>query len=107
MRLTEQILTAETTVLGLLDDDRNWAVWRDFRDRRDHRPTLLAIHTPTKTLLAVYVRPRRLYPSEQPAIEWLPPGVLAVVWHPTMRADIRVWLTCPTTTPPGLLGGSR
>jgi hypothetical protein len=107
MRLTDHILTAEQAVLALLDDT-SWAVWRDTRDRRNpHRPTALAIHAPTSLVLAVYIRPRRLYPSELPDATWLPADVLPVVWWPAAAHEIRSWLTRPDRTPPGLIGGTR
>jgi len=107
MRLTDHILTAELTVLALLDDAPRWSVWRDTRDRRTpHHPTALAIHIPTRLVLAVYVRPRHVHPSERPDPSWLPADVLPVVWHPALRPQVRTWLAHPDTTPPGLIGAA-
>ena len=105
MRLTEQILDVEVIVASLLREaGHEWMVWHDGRSKRDpYRPTFLALHVPSRRILGVYPRPRRLAPSELPDASWLPASIEAVVWHPAMRPQIRAWLGHATGDAPGKL----
>lgn len=102
MRVTEQVLVTEVTISGLLADARSWIMWSDPRGKRDHQPAFVACHMPSRLVIAVFVRPRRLHPSEAPAVDWLPVGWLPCVWHPGLSAEIRAWLANPDgREPPG------
>lgn len=104
MRPTATILEAEQTIRALLADNKAWTTWHDDRTKRTRStPTLIAIHAPTRIGLAIYLRPRRLHPSENPDTTRLPAGLHPVVWHPALAPDIRAWLLQPTENPPGLL----
>jgi hypothetical protein len=104
MRITAAVIDAEVTVRGLFTDTPSWSVWTDDRTkRRPDTPNLIAAHHPDGTVLAVHVRPRRLYPSELPATRPAPAGALVVVWHPDMSSAIRQWLRSPAGAPPGLI----
>lgn len=108
MRITAQVLEVEAIIGELLRDVPGWTVWADVRGaRRQHRPTFLAVHTPTRRCVAVYCRPRRLYPSELPAVDWLPATIEPVVWFPGLRAEIRSWLTVAVGEPPGAVLTTR
>jgi hypothetical protein len=105
VRITERVLADEGTIAAVLADNPAWMVWGDIRDHRNpHHPTMLALHPPTGVTLAIYVRPRRVYPTETPDTSWLPPTLIPVVWYPALRPDIRAWLIRPDTTPPGSIG---
>ena len=105
MRVTEQVVVIEAFIGGLLADARSWTVWRADGDKRKlHEPTFVACHVPSRQTLAVFVRPRRLYPSERPDTSWLPADWVAVVWWPGMLKEVRAWLAVPTVTePPGVV----
>jgi hypothetical protein len=104
VRITERVLADEGTIAAVLADNPAWMVWGDIRDHRNpHHPTMLALHPPTGTTVAIYIRPRHLHPSEAPNPSWLPPTFIPVVWHPGLRAAIHAWLIAPQTTPPGLI----
>jgi hypothetical protein len=108
MRLTEQILGNEAVISGWLDAEPGWTVWHDDRSKRQrHVPTFVAVHLPSRIMLAVYARPRKLHPSEMPDTSWLPAAVEPVVWHPGMSGEIRSWLTVAVGDPPGAVLTTR
>ena len=109
MRVTGQVIEVEAVISSLLNDDRGWTVWHDDRGKRQlHVPTFMAVHIPSRIIIGVYCRPRRLYPSELPAVGWLPATVQAVVWWPALAAEIRAWLANPDgREPPGVLLTTR
>lgn len=107
MRVTEQVVVVEAVIGGLLTDARSWIMWSDARGKRDHAPAFIACHMPSRLVVAVYVRPRKLYPSEMPNASWLPAGWISVVWHPAMSAEIRSWLTVAVGEPPGVLSTAQ
>lgn len=104
MRLTAALLDVDTTMRALVAGADGWTVYADTRTKRpSHTPSLLAIHTPTAQLVAIYVRPRKLHPSERPATNRLPANLDAAVWWPAIRDDISRWLAHPDGPPPGHL----
>jgi hypothetical protein len=105
MRITETVITTEAKISKWLTTGQGWAVWRDERTiRRRHVPSFLACHFATGRIVAVYCRPRRLHPSEAPAVGWLPAGCVPVVWYPKLHPEVRSWLLFPTISdPPGLV----
>lgn len=103
MRITEQVIQTETVIAGLLKESRGWLVWHDDRSKRDHQPNFLAIHMPSRLLVAVFPRPRHMSPSQLPDTSWLPGDWLPVLWYPAMAPLIRSWLAAPQVIdPPGL-----
>lgn len=96
----------EAVIGGLLADARSWITWSDARGKRDHAPAFIACHMPSRLVVAVFVRPRRLHPSEMPDASWLP-GWLPVVWYPAISADVARWLANPDGTPPGALATAQ
>jgi hypothetical protein len=108
VRVTAQVLEVEAIISGLLTHAHGWSFWRvDGNKRQVHSPTFVACHVPSRQTLAVFVRPRRLYPSERPAVDWLPDPWVAVVWHPGLAKDIQAWLAYPVVDPPGAMNGTR
>ncbi|WNB84528.1 hypothetical protein [Cellulomonas sp. ATA003] len=104
MQLTAAVLDAEATIRTLLTSTPGWDVWRDDRTRRNpDRPTFIANHPGHHITLAIYVRPRRLRPTETPTSTHSPAGTRPVVWHPQLADDIEAWLHHPTPDTPGLL----
>jgi len=104
MRVTEQVLDNEVVVRGWLTHERGWFVWSDDRGKRERSvPTIVGCHLPSRLVIAVYARPRRLRPSEMPDTSWLPASWLPVVWHPGMHTEVRAWLAAPVTDPPGVV----
>jgi hypothetical protein len=73
MRVTEQIIDNEMVVRGWLTAERAWVTWHDDRAKRERStPTLIALHIPSRLVIAIYARPRKLRPSEAPDVSWLP-----------------------------------
>jgi hypothetical protein len=108
VRVTERVLAIEATISTLLTDNPSWSVWQDGRSKRElHHPTFLAIHTPSRRIVAVFVRPRRMYLSQLPAVDWLPAAAEAVVWHPGISVDVRTWLAAPHGEAPGAISTTR
>jgi len=102
VKLTEASAVAEDRIGNYLRDTRGWTSWRLDTGRRPGKtPTFLAVHRPTSTLIAVFVRTRSPLSSEWPPTEWLPE---AVMWHPARGAEIRAWLANPSGPPPGARG---
>lgn len=103
MKITEQVIQTEAAITALLTGARGWIVWHDERDKRGHQPNFIALHIPSKMVVAVFARPRRLAPSERPDASWLPGDWLPVVWYAALAPQIRVWLVAPQgSDPPGL-----
>lgn len=109
MRITEPVILVEAKIAKWLTTGQGWAVWRDERTvRRRHVPSFVACHFRTGLLLAVYTRPRRLHPSEAPAVGWLPAGVIPVVWHLALHPEVKAWLYRPDIgAPPGVVSTTR
>lgn len=102
MKVDLAVIQIEATIRGWLTADRSWAVWRDDTGRRPvHRPSFVAFHIPSGRIIGVFCRPRRLHPSEMPAVDWLPVAVEPVVWHPGLSTEVRAWLAVPVGEAPG------
>lgn len=104
MKITEQVIQTEAAIAALLTGARDWLVWHDERDKRGRQPNFLALHTPSRVLVAVFARPRHLSPSERPDASWLPGDWLPVVWYGALATEIKRWLDFPQgVNPPGLI----
>lgn len=108
MRVTERILDNEVVVRGWLTQRRAWVTWHDDRAKRERStPTLVALHIPSRLVIAIFARPRKLRPSEAPDVSWLPASWVPVIWWPGMHIEIKAWLAAPVTDPPGAVSTTR
>ncbi len=97
MRLTPDMLALELRFIQALNRERQWRYWTDPRDRRDPTwPTILALHA-TGITLAIYIRPRKPYPSDKTSTQQIPEHWKPVIWHPGNARNVETWLTLPTT----------
>jgi hypothetical protein len=108
VRVTEQILDNDAAVRGWFTAERGWFVWSDDRGKRQRSvPTIVAVHLPSRMVLAIYARPRKLRPSEMPDTSWLVSSWIPVVWWPGMHIEVRAWLATPHTDVPGAVLTTR
>lgn len=109
MILTPELLELDARTRDLFRRDRGWQHWGiDNPSRRDPaRPDVLAMHLPTRALLAVWVRPRPLRGSDKtPLALAAPEGAACVAWWPSVRGRAETWVRAPFTDPPGLFAST-
>jgi len=99
---------AETEfIAGWLTHERSWFFWVDGRRHQQSRPDLIAMHVPTRGMLAIFARPGKPSPINLPDVSWLPASWIPVVWRTDDMRDVRRWLAAPVTDPPGVVLTTR